>query len=251
MTRARPEPAPITEIRKDIYQIYGIKPGSHVYLIKGSDKNALIDTGVITRFPVLKGRLQEVGLKPKDIDILVLTHEHMDHAGAAVYFSKYAIIAAHRSAANKIELQDEFVTIQQFREWRAGKIRVDLWLEEGNNIDLGNYQLRVLHTPGHSSGCLCLYEPTERLLFSGDTVFAGGILSMIGPSGNISDYMESVQRLSTLRINELYPGHGKISQEPEADMRQAVQYALSLFEDSKLLYEAMGARKVKSPRKKS
>ena len=233
----------IITIRKNIYQIYAIKPGSHVYLVKGSDKNVLIDTGIVTNFSSLKEHLNEVGLKPKDIDLVVLTHAHMDHASAAIFFSKSAIIAAHSSAANKIELQDEFVTLQRFREWRAKRLKVDLWLEEGNCIDLGNYQLRVIYTPGHTSGCICLYEPSEKLLFSGDTVFAGGILSEIGPSGNISDYMGSIQRLDALKIEELYPGHGKMSKTPEEDMNQALKYALSLFEDSKLLFQAMATKK--------
>ena len=161
--------------------------------------------------------------------------------------SPRAIIAAHRSAANKIDLQDEFVTLQGVQEWRAGSIKVDLWLEEGNYIDIGNYQLLVIHSPGHSSGCICLYEPSQRVLFSGDTVFSGGTLSNIGPSGNISDYMHSIRRLNTLRIDELYPGHGKISKEPEKDMNKALQYAMSLFEDSKLLFHSLAGRKQVPP----
>lgn len=233
----------IIPIRTNIYQIYAVKPGSHVYLIKGSNKNVLIDTGIASKFPIFKEHLEQIGLAPEDMDLVILTHEHIDHAGAAIFFSKSAIIAAHRSAANKIQLQDEFVTLQRFREWRWGELRVDLWLEEGNYIDLGNYQLRVLHTPGHTSGCICLYEPSQKLLFSGDTVFAGGSLSEIGPSGNISDYMNSIQRLHTLKIEELYPGHGRISKTPEEDMHNALKYAHSLFEDSKLLFQAMAVGK--------
>jgi hydroxyacylglutathione hydrolase len=234
---------PTRLIRADIYQIYSVKPGSHVYLIKGHNRNVLIDTGIASKFAMLKEHLDQIGLAPQDIDLVILTHEHIDHAGAAIFFSRNAIIAAHHSAANKIELQDEFVLLQRFREWRTRELRVDLWLEEGNYIDLGNYQLRVLHTPGHTSGCICLYEPSHKLLFSGDTVFAGGSLSEIGPSGNISDYMNSIERLHTLKIEELYPGHGRISKTPEEDMQNALKYALSLFEDSKLLFQAMALGK--------
>lgn len=233
----------ILEIRTDVYQIYAEKPGSHVYLIKGTDKNVLIDTGIAAKYPLLEEHLGEIGLGPDDIDLVILTHEHMDHAGAAAFFSKKSVIAAHSSAANKIELQDEFVTLQRVRGWAEGQVRVDVWLEEGNYIDLGNYQLRVIHTPGHTSGCIVLYEPSQKLLFSGDTVFAGGTLSQIGPSGNISDYMYSVERLNTLRIEESYPGHGRISETPEEDMRRALGYARALFEDSKLLFQAMATRR--------
>jgi len=116
MVRMNPEQTKIIPIREDIYQVYAVKPGSHVYVIKGVNKNVLIDTGIATKFPMLKEQLSQIGLRPKDIDLVILSHEHIDHAGAAIFFAKNAIIAAHRSAANKMALQDEFVTLQRFRE---------------------------------------------------------------------------------------------------------------------------------------
>ena len=229
----------IVEIRTGIYQFLSEKPGSHVYLIRGWDKNVLIDTGISSNFRHLVGCLRQLGLKARDIDLVVLTHEHFDHIGAAAFFFKTAVIAAHRLAANKIELQDEFVTLTRYRDAASKPFYAHLWLEDDALIALGNYELGVVHTPGHTSGCICVYEPTERLLFSGDTVFANGTLSEIATSGNISDYVNSLQRLSTLRIVELCPGHGRISSTPEQDMKQAVIYARTLMEDSKMLFEAI------------
>jgi hydroxyacylglutathione hydrolase len=193
------------ELRPGIYHIYNIKPGSHVYLLKGTDKNVLIDSGIVSNYPVLKEYLSQIGLGPEDISLMILTHEHMDHAGAAGYFSKSAIIAAHRNAANKIELQDEFVTLQAFQEWRAGSIKVDLWLEDGNYIDIGNYQLLVIHTPGHSSGCICLYEPSQRILFSGDTEI------ILQTKGNTYEegFIAALERIAALNVTAIYPGHGR------------------------------------------
>jgi hypothetical protein len=59
--------------------------------------------------------------------------------------------------------------------------------------------------------------------------------------------MHSIRRLNTLKIDELYPGHGKISKEPAEDMHKALQYAMSLFEDSKLLFQALAGRKQAPP----
>jgi glyoxylase-like metal-dependent hydrolase (beta-lactamase superfamily II) len=59
----------------------------------------------------------------------------------------------------------------------------DLWLDGNNLLDLGNYRLQTIHTPGHCSGCLSLYEPDQRLLFTGDTLLAGGIFSGVLTSG--------------------------------------------------------------------
>jgi hydroxyacylglutathione hydrolase len=239
--------ARIVELRPGIYQFLGEKPGSHVYLIRGWDKNVLIDTGISSNFVHLMACLQRLGLKVSDIHLVILTHEHFDHIGAAAFFFETAVIAAHRLAANKIELQDEFVTMTKYRDAASKPFYAHLWLEDDTLIALGNYELRVIHTLGHTSGCICVYELIERLLFSGDTVFANGTLSDIATSGNISDYVDSLQRLSTLRIVELCPGHGRISSNPEQDMKQAVAYARTLMEDSKMLFEAISPRKESMP----
>jgi len=233
----------IVEVRKDIYQFLGEKPGSHVYLIRGWDKNILIDTGISYNFRYLVEGLKQLGLKARDIDLVVLTHEHFDHIGAAAFFFKTALVAAHRLAANKIELQDEFVTLTRYHDAASKPFYAHVWLEDDALIALGNYELRIIHTPGHTSGCICVYELNERLLFSGDTVFANGTLSEIATSGNISDYVNSLQRLSTQRIVEMCPGHGRISTTPEQDMKQAVVYARALMEDSKILFEAITRKK--------
>lgn len=227
-----------TELKPNVYQLPAEKPGSHVYLIRGDNKNVLVDTGMTENFPQLAGQLRRLGLRVKDIHFVILTHEHFDHIGATTFFNT-AVIAAHTLAANKIELQDEFVTQNKYRNIPSKPFYAHLWLEDGILIDLGNYRLQVIHTPGHTSGCICLYELKKKLLFSGDTVFAGGLLSDIASSGNISDYVSSLQRLGNLKIEALYPGHGLISQTPEGDMYQAVEYARDVMEDSKLLFETL------------
>jgi len=183
----RPVPSKVIELVPGIYQLRGEKPGSHVYLIKGATKNVLIDTGVAGKFSILERRLSELGLHVKDINLIILTHEHYDHIGATAFFHRTAVVSAHRLAANKLELQDEFVTLSKYRNQPSKPFWVDVWLEDGSIIDLGNYELQVIHTPGHTSGCICLYEPRAGLLFTGDTVFAGGTLSEIAVGCNGSD----------------------------------------------------------------
>jgi len=234
-----PNPKKTVELGPGIYQFPSRKPGSHVYLIRGLNKNVLIDTGITSNFSYLAEYLKELGLKIRDIHLVLLTHEHFDHIGATTFFFKTAVIGAHRLAANKIELQDEFVTMHRYLNVPAKPFYAHLWLEDNTIIDLGNYELRTIHTPGHTSGCICIYETKERLLFSGDTVFANGALSDIATSGNISDYVNSLKRLGSLRIGKLFPGHGRISTTPEQDVKQAIAYARTLMDDSKTLFEAL------------
>jgi hydroxyacylglutathione hydrolase len=234
----QPEPSKAIELAPRIYQLRGEKPGSHVYVIKGDTKNVLIDTGVAGKFPLLKRRLSELGLRVRDINLVILTHEHYDHIGATAFFHRTAVVAAHRLAANKLELQDEFVTFRKYKDQPSRPFWVDVWLEDGSMIDLGNYELQVVHTPGHTSGCICLYEPRAGLLFTGDTVFAGGTLSEIAVGGNVSDYVNSVRRLNNLKIKQLYPGHGRVSRTPDEDLPKAIIYAQTMLDDCKTFFEA-------------
>lgn len=213
----------MVELRPNIHLIKSEKAGSHVYLVKGNSKNVLIDTGMTANFPYLKASLQKLNLRPKDIHLIILTHEPADHIRATGYFFDTAVVAAHRLAANKIELQDEFVTLMKY-------------------CNVSCRPFHALHTPGHTSGCICLYETKENLLFTGDTVFSGGTLSGIAASGNISDYMNSLQRLSSPKLEGLYPGHGKPSEDPEGDMLRGLERARALLDDTKILFDTL-ARK--------
>jgi glyoxylase-like metal-dependent hydrolase (beta-lactamase superfamily II) len=67
-------------------------------------------------------------------------------------------------------------------------------------------------------------------LFTGDTVFAKGALSYISESGSIGDYINSIGCLTTMKVKEIYPGHGIISKTPEEDMRKALLNAEKLLE---------------------
>jgi glyoxylase-like metal-dependent hydrolase (beta-lactamase superfamily II) len=232
----------ITEIQPNIYLIKTPPPGCHVYLIKGTEKNILIDASSTASFPVLKESLGTQDLDPEDIDLVILSHEHFDHIGAAVYLFETSLVAAHHLAANKIELQDEFTTMHQYFNVPDKRLRVHLWLEDGIVMDLGNYQLQLLYTPGHTSGCICVYELSKKLLFSGDTVFPGGTVSDIRASGNAADYFNSLQRLSLLKIEHLYPGHGRVSDKPAEDIDKALQFTRTLFEESKILFQALSQK---------
>jgi glyoxylase-like metal-dependent hydrolase (beta-lactamase superfamily II) len=232
----------VVELRKDIFQLRSEMPGSHVYLVKGNTKNVLIDTGHGSNYSNLTLGLAERGLNPSQIHLIILTHEHFDHTGASVYFRETTVIAAHPLAANKIFLGDEFVMHGKYLDSASKPFRADIWLQDNSIVDLGNYKLRMMYTPGHSSGCICLYGMNDGLLFTGDTVLAGGALSGIMPSGNVSDYIDSLQRLSALRIEEFYPGHGKISQNAGEDLARALEHSHRLFAESKALFEMLDSK---------
>ena len=177
----------LNHLTPNVYQFYTVGPGCHVYLIVGDELNVLIDTGIITKFNSLNYLLvTEIGLKLEEINLVINTHEHFDHISSNAYF--HCITAAHRWAAVKIQYSDELIT--KGKKWGVDltDLTVNIWLEDRNIIDLGNTILKVIETPGHTSGCICLYEPFKHY--------------------SISEYINSLQILNTLKIDSFYPGHG-------------------------------------------
>jgi glyoxylase-like metal-dependent hydrolase (beta-lactamase superfamily II) len=221
----------VIELKPNIFWIKGEDTSSHTYLIRGDYKNVLIDSGLDKNFFRLQRSLLEVGFKVRDIDIVINTHEHFDHIGANRYFQDHSLIAAHRFAATKITVEDRYVTMYKSGDLNEPSLKVHLWLENKFRFDLGNYLLEVVHTPGHTSGSICIYEFTRKILFTGDTLFAGGTLSYIGESGSVGDYINSINVLETRKISELYPGHGNMSKTPEEDMQKAIMNAKALLND--------------------
>mgnify|MGYP003577253471 CR=1 FL=1 len=116
---------------------------------------------------------------------------------------------------------------------------VDIALHDDTAIDLGGCCLRALHTPGHVSGALCYYEPDRQLLFTADTLFAGGILGGIFASGSNSDYLWSLRRLQSLRIRAFFPGHGRNSQTPHDDIERGIVASERLASDTQALFDSM------------
>ena len=220
----------IIELQPNIFRLKGEDTSSHSYL-RGDYKNVLIDSGVDKNFSKLQKALLTLKLKIRDIDIVINTHEHFDHIGANRYFQDYSLVAAHRFAATKITVEDRYVTMYKSGDLNEPSLKVHLWLENRFRFDLGNYILEVLHTPGHTSGSICIYEFTLKILFTGDTLFSGGTLSYIGESGSVGDYINSISLLEARKINEIYPGHGNISKTPEQDMQNAILNARALLKD--------------------
>ena len=221
----------VTELNPGIFQIRGLNGSSHSYVIKGDYMNVMIDSGSDQNFLVLQRGLRKIGMKVRDVNLVINSHEHCDHIGANRYFQETSMIAAYRLAASKMVSGDYYVTMYKGNDLNEIPLRVHLWLENMTRIDLGNYSLRVFHTPGHTSGCISIIETTRGLLFSADSVFAGGTLSYIAESGSIGDYLDSLTRLRCFDLRALYPGHGRISTTPLDDIDKALANAQGVLDD--------------------
>lgn len=213
------------ETMPGLYMIKTGKPGCTSYLILGDKMNVLIDSGINQKFGILKKDLEKIGLKTNQLNMIINTHEHVDHFGANIYLQQKVSILTHRYAATKIISADDEVLLCRAHGHDPKGYHVHLWMENTNIIDLGNWFLKVLHTPGHTSGSICIYEPRKKVLISGDTVFAKGTISNISTSGSYGEYINSLARLNTMKIDLLLPGHGKISMNVEEDIEKAIDNA--------------------------
>lgn len=219
----------IDQLHEDVFRLRGKNRGSHSYVIRGTRGNMLIDSGLDSNYPLLKESLHNIGMKVRDIDVVVNTHEHFDHIGANRYFQEHAVIAAHRFAATKMAYDDRYVTLYSSGDSNNISLHVHLWLESRSRIDLGNFALDIIHTPGHTSGSICVYEPDKKFMFTGDTLFAGGLIPVIAESGSIGDYINSLKSLQTRKVSVIYPGHGEVSPDPEKDIELAIGNAFKLL----------------------
>jgi hydroxyacylglutathione hydrolase len=232
-------PPQVRPVADGVHWIVGSGRAAHSYLLRGSRRTVLVDTGLPTTTAYLAAALATLGLAPEDLDLVLLTHEHIDHSGGAGFFGSHCVVGAHPHAANKLQMADDFSMMSKVFAETARAFSPDLLLVEGCGIDLGGLHLDVVHTPGHCSGSICLYESTHRLLISADTIMARGVLGGVVLSGNTSDYISSLQKLQRLRLDKLLPGHGKVSQEPYADLDAGLARLHGMLEDSHALFTAM------------
>jgi hydroxyacylglutathione hydrolase len=226
----------------DVYQIRFKNRAANAYLVRGSSRTILIDVGLSSNYPHMVECLRHLDCPPEKIDMVILSHEHLDHIGAAYHFHGRTYIAAHRLAANKIMLRDDFSMLRKMFNEPNVPINVDIWLEEGNVIDLGNFRLDVMHTPGHTSACITLFDQEKGLLFAADTLMPGGVMGGVFGSGSISDYIQSPERLKGLNSKILLSGHGRLSDTPQEDVRIAIQRSHGLLSDTAQLFDALDAR---------
>ncbi|HVM30941.1 MAG TPA: MBL fold metallo-hydrolase [Candidatus Limnocylindrales bacterium] len=143
------------------------------------------------------------------LKLIVSTHRHWDHIGdnAAVAEATGAQIAAHVADRHGLEQPDPLSA-----PFPVPPSVPAVDLEERSRIRFGEIELEVLHTPGHTEGSVCLLSESERLLLTGDTLFARGWGRTDLPGGDDRAMVESLARLSTMASDlRVLPGHGATS----------------------------------------
>jgi hydroxyacylglutathione hydrolase len=173
----------------------------YIYLIHGR-KICLIDSGVASSSQIILDHLTQAGRRPKEISLLILTHAHPDHIGAAKVLKSISDCAIAAHAAEKawiedVDLQEAERPVPGFKSLVEGSVPVDLILRDGDVLDLGDgLDMQVIHTPGHSPGSISLWLPRDGALFSADAIPTAGGIPVYE---DIQASARSIQRLKSIQ----------------------------------------------------
>jgi glyoxylase-like metal-dependent hydrolase (beta-lactamase superfamily II) len=160
-------------------------PGTNTYVV-GSGPTLVIDPAVPD-----EGYLDEVARVAGDVSAILVTHRHSDHTGG--------VAALGKRLGRPVPV----------RAW--GPDAVDgvapAPLADEEVVRAGAAELRTLHTPGHASDHVCFYLEGSATLFSGDNVLGEGTAVIAPPDGDMGDYLASLERLRSLHVDRIFPGH--------------------------------------------
>lgn len=190
--------------------------GENVYAVQSGDIGFLVDPG-----DEAEAILTFLIEKEINISLIVLTHGHLDHTAAipdllAAWKGNLPGIAIHPLDARYIggkgeetnkELFDAIGASSFFRSYWKRIPEPTLFLNDGDSLPGTGF--RVLHTPGHSAGSICLHDKESAILVSGDTLFRDGVGRADGPDSDPRTLELSLERLSSLDpATTVFPGHG-------------------------------------------
>ena len=187
----------------------------------------LIDTSFTSQRKALESRLDELGLKPGNLTLIILTHGDFDHVGNAAYLrNKYnAKIAMHAGDLGMVEHGNLFASrtsrgvimrsivkvimfITRMGLKKKDRFKPDIILEEGDQLLEFKFDAKIVHLPGHSKGSIGILTP-ENDLFCGDVFRNQTEPSTATLIDNQDEFEESLEKIKNLNPLMIYPGHGK------------------------------------------
>lgn len=183
---------------------------TNCYLIgcKDSRKAAVIDPGGEEDVDLILNLLQENNF---DLKYIINTHGHIDHIAGnkALKAKTKALLLIHKLDAHMLVDTNKNISIFTGKEICSSP--ADRFLEEGDEIILGSLKLTVFHTPGHTPGGISL--ALNNIVFTGDTLFAGGVGRTDLPDGSYQDLQKSIKEKLLILDDDkiIYPGHGPSS----------------------------------------
>jgi hydroxyacylglutathione hydrolase len=167
----------------------------------------VVDTGLDSRDMI--AFLAQHRLTPRAV---ILTHGHIDHIGGlAAMRSEFpeAKVYIHRLDGSMLTDSEANLSEMAMVPFESALAPADVLLEDGDMVEQAGIGLKVLHTPGHTPGGICLYAETEGGVFAGDTLFADGIGRTDFPGGDHEQLLDAIRRKLFVLPDRtvVYPGH--------------------------------------------
>jgi len=212
----------ISEILKELFFIKrGYLNANH--FVYRSKAPILIDTGYISDFNETEKLLSKLGVNLSDVSLIINTHTHCDHIGGNRIIQKMSgcDIALHKVGKYFIDTLDDWSTWWKYFNQEADFFNCTQSLEDGDIIFIGPNKFKVIYTPGHASDGIVLYNRQEKILISSDTLWETDVAAMtlrIEGSRALFHMQESLQKIESLEVKRIYPGHGK----PFNDLKRAI-----------------------------
>ncbi len=178
---------------------------SNSYLVKG-DTVLLIDPGFHQFLPQRLRALEKDGFKPQDIKIIANTHLHIDHYWGDQAFKEASGAKVLLHPLQKESVETSGVETARFFGLEPVELKEDGILD-GETLSLGNIELELIYSPGHSPDSFCFYSKADKFLVCGDVIFAGNTGRVDLPGGSAEQLKASIERLAALDIEYLLPGH--------------------------------------------
>lgn len=198
---------------------------AHSYLLNGSEYSLLIDTGL--GICNIHEQIKKLTDRPV---IAIATHIHWDHIGGHKFFPDFY---AHEKELNWLN-GDFPLTIEQIKDMVADRCDLPDGYDVNNYeffqgtpakvlkgdeiIDIGGRFVQIVHTPGHSPGHMCFWEKEQGYLFTGDLVYKDTLFAYF-PSTDPEAYLISLEKVSTLPVKQVFPGHHTLNIQPEILVR--------------------------------
>ncbi len=159
--------------------------------------------------PAVKGQwiCEHLTGKGMHVNAILITHGHFDHISGANELRAASGAKIYAPLPEKEMLNDPLLNLSD----TGYTVTADVYVENGQELMLGGMNFRVIETPGHTSGGCCYYLESEKILISGDTLFAGSVGRTDLPTGSMSTLISSVREKLMILPDDVtvYPGHGE------------------------------------------
>ena len=214
----------------DLYFVERGWLNANMAVFKGQT-TTLMDTGYLESLDETLELLEQCGVSPEDVDLILTSHIHCDHVGGHDYIHKLSgcRIALHPQARWAIENKNGLATWHEHYGQAYKYFPTHQNLEDGDRLNINGLELTVLFTPGHGAGHVSFFAPDTGWLFSADAVWDGdfGVLTTLVEGWQAPWLLaESLRRLRELPVTQVFPGHGP----PIADGKGAMDRCLKRIE---------------------